>query len=215
MKREPPGKEGRKLKRIRLLDVIGTNEREALLNAPSPTSMLGIRARAILGLMARNGLRVSEVCALTTTDLRLDVDDPYVRVIGKGDKERRAFVGPGMKEALRDWLRMRPKNIRGKALFPVVRSGRRGQGVSKVGRAISRQTVGAMVKHFAAKAGIRSIHPHTLRHTFATLALRDGENLRRVQEALGHAHVSQTQIYTHLAGGELADMAQRLDPGKH
>lgn len=206
-------KTAKRPKKVRLPDVIGSDERERLLSAPPAASMMGVRARAILGLMARNGLRVSEVCGLVLTDLRLSVDDPYVRVIGKGDKERRAFVGPGTISVLQEWLKMRPK-VPGRALFPVLRSGRRGKGVSKVGRPISRQTIYAMVRRYAAKAGIeRSIHPHTLRHTAATLALRSGENLRRVQEMLGHAHVSQTQVYTHLAGGELADMAKRLDPG--
>ena len=71
-----------------------------------------------------------------------------------------------------------------------------------------------MVKHYAKKAGVsRRVHPHTFRHTAATLALRAGEDLRHVQEMLGHANISSTQIYTHVTGGDLAAMAVRLDPG--
>ncbi len=205
----------KKRKRVRLPDALSSKELAALLNAPSRRSVLGIRARCVLALMGKCGLRVSEVCDLTTTDVRLDADAPFVRVIGKGDKERRAFLGGGLVDLLKHWIQVRPKRGRGRALFPVVKSGKRGLGIAKPGRAMSRRTVGYMVKQFARKAGIeREIHPHTLRHTAATLALRSGENIRKIQKMMGHKDISTIQIYTHIQDDELADMADRLDPGK-
>ena len=205
----------KKRKRVRLPDALSTKELAALLDAPSRRSILGIRARCILGLMGKCGLRVSEVCDLETTSVRLDADSPAVRVIGKGDKERRVFLGGGMIDRLGHWLRIRPKTGRGRALFPVVKAGKRGLGISKPGRAISRRSVGYMVDKYARKAGIdRDIHPHILRHTAATLALRSGENLRKIQKMMGHKDISTIQVYTHIQDDELADMAERLDPGK-
>lgn len=205
----------KKRKKIRLPDALSTKELTALLDAPSKRSILGIRARCILALMGKCGLRVSEVCDLQTTDVRLDADAPYVRVIGKGDKERRAFLGGGMIDQLKHWIQIRPRRGRGQALFPVVKSGKRGLGIAKPGNAISRRSIGYMVKQYGRKAGIdRDIHPHTLRHTAATLALRSGENLRKIQKMMGHKDISTVQIYTHIQDDELADMADRMDPGK-
>lgn len=215
MAKPSKAKKTKKRKKIRLPDVLSAKELDALLNAPSRRSAQGIRARCILSLMGKTGLRVSEVCGLETTDIRLKADDPYVRVIGKGNKERRAFLGGGLVDLLAAWVKLRPNAGRGRALFPVLKPGRRGLGISKPGRAITRQTVGRMVKGFAKKAGIdRPIHPHTLRHTAATLALRSGENLRKVQKMLGHAGIGTTEIYVHVTDGELAGMARRMDPGK-
>ena len=212
-----PGKtkKTKKRKKIRLPDVLSIKELDALLNAPSRGSVQGIRARCIMSLMGKCGLRVSEVCNLQTTDIRLSADDPFVRVIGKGDKERRGFLGGGLVDLLKEWKKVRPSAGRGLAIFPVMKPGRRGLGVSKPGRAITRQTVGRMVKAFAHKAGIdRPIHPHTLRHTAATLALQSGENLRKIQKMLGHAGIGTTEVYTHITDGELAGLARRMDPGK-
>jgi len=209
-----PGKV-KKRKKIRLPDVLSKKELDALLNAPSRTSAQGIRARCILGLMGKCGLRVSEVCGLETGDIRLGADDPYVRVIGKGNKERRAFIGGGLVGLLAEWKKIRPKGGRGRALFPVLKPGRRGLGISKPGRRITRQTIGIMVKGFAEKARIdRPIHPHTLRHTAATLALRSGENLIKVQKMLGHAGIGTTEVYLHVTDAELSALARRMDPGR-
>lgn len=210
-----PKKASKKRKKVRLPDALSGKELTALLDAPSRRSILGIRARCVLALMGKCGLRVSEVCGLETTDVRLDADAPFVRVIGKGDKERRAFLGGGMVALLKQWIEIRPKGGRGRALFPVVRGGRRGLGIAKPGRAISRRSVGHMVKGFAVKAGIkRKVKPHMLRHTAATLALRSGEDLRKIQKMMGHKDISTIQIYTHIQDDELANMADRLDPGR-
>ncbi len=208
-------KKSKKRKKIRLPEALSTKELEAIMAAPSKRSILGIRARCVLGLMGKCGLRVSEVCDLLTTSIRLDADIPYIRVIGKGDKERRAFLGGGMVDLLRHWIQVRPIRGRGRALFPVIKSGKRGLGIAKPGRKMSRRSVGYMVKRYAHKAEIdRDIHPHTLRHTAATLALRSGENLRKIQKMMGHNDISTVQIYTHIHDDELAEMADRLDPGR-
>lgn len=202
----------KKRKKKRLPDVLSRHELAALIGAPSRTSVVGARNRAVLALMGRLGLRVTEVCQLDVRDVRLTADDPYIRVIGKGNKERRAYLGDGVISLLKEWLKVRPSGSR--PLFPVILGGRRAWGgVAKPGRAISRRAVADMVRYFALKAGIdRPIHPHTLRHTAATLALRSGENLRQVQEMLGHADLSTTEVYTHVSNVELAKMARRLDP---
>jgi site-specific recombinase XerD len=207
----------KKRKRERIPESLETKELAAILDAPSERSVSGIRARCILGLMGKCGLRVSEVTELLTTSVRLDADIPFVKVIGKGDKERRAFLGGGMVDLLRHWIKIRPTAGRGRALFPVIRSGRRGLGVAKPGRKMSPRSVRYMVKRYARDAGIErwaDIHPHTLRHTAATLALKAGENLRKIQKMLGHANIATVQIYTHIHDAELAEMADRLDPGK-
>ena len=204
-------KKSGKRKKIRLPDVLSERELSELLNAPSVRSMIGIRNRCVLSLMGKNGLRVSEVCQLKVKDIRLAADDPYVRIIGKGDKERRGFLGNGSVEMLREWIQVRPK--RGDYLFPVIQRGRRTFGTAKAGRPISRRAVAYMVEHFAKKIELgRRIHPHTLRHTAGTLAMRAGYSIRKVQKMLGHAVISATGIYTHVTDNEMSDMARRLDP---
>jgi len=206
-------KKAKKRKPQRLPDVLEERELETLLEAPSRKSIMGLRARSILALMGRYGLRVSEVCNLQMADLNLDAEDPYIRVIGKGDKERRAWIGNGTLNLLTFWLEKRPKG--GRALFPVVQHGKRFFGEAQPGRAVSPRWVCNMVDHFAKKAGIeKHVHPHTLRHTCATIAIRKGEGIPAVRDMLGHANVSTTSIYTHTAGRDLSAMARRLDPGK-
>ena len=195
----------------RLPKTLSQRELDALFDAPSRRSILGMRARCVLRLMGIYGLRVSEVCNLRLADLRLAEERPYVRVIGKGDKERRIFLGGGIVDLLVLWLEWRPGKTHN--LFPVIKAGIRTFGEAEPGRAISTNSVRNMVKGFAEKAGIdRHVTPHMLRHTAATIALRKGENLRDIQEMLGHADLSTTQIYTKVSGKNLSEMAERLDP---
>ena len=214
-------RKSRKRKRKRLPDVLSKRERAALLNAPSPKSVLGIRARAILALMSINGLRVGEIGrgnkrnqpGLRVSDLRLDADDPYIRVIGKGNKERRCFIGGIVLDALKEWNAVRPK--KSKALFPVIQGGTRTFGKARRDRAVSVRWIQGMVATYAKRAGIdRHIHPHTLRHTAATILLRDGENIRRIQTVLGHSDISTTQIYTEIGDPEIAEMMRRAASGQ-
>lgn len=173
------------------------SEREvtALLAAPDTDQLLGLRDRAMLELLYASGLRISELTGLTLTSL--NQRQGVLRIVGKGGKERLVPVG---QEALR-WIERymatsRPELVRGQptpALFP-----------SRRGRFMTRQTFWHAMKRYARQAGIhREISPHTVRHAFATHLLNHGADLRAVQMMLGHADLSTTQIYTHVAQSRL------------
>jgi integrase/recombinase XerD len=173
-------------------------EVEALLNVPSLADPVGLRDRAMLELLYASGLRISELVGLPTSALNLR--QGVVRIVGKGGKERLVPVG---QEAL-SWIRRyqedaRPLLVHGRAtpaLFP-----------SRRGRPMTRQTFWHAIKRYAARAGIsRPISPHTLRHAFATHLLNHGADLRAVQMMLGHADLSTTQIYTHVAQARLKEL---------
>ena len=137
-----------------------------------------------------SGLRVSELSDLKTTSINYDVG--FVRAVGKGSKERIIPLGKKAREAVQKYLlKARPqllKNQTNDVLF-----------LSRLGKKISRQSLWAVIKFYARKANIKkTIKPHTLRHTFATHLLEHGADLRSVQEMLGHADISTTQIYTHV-----------------
>ncbi len=165
---------------------------EALLNAPDVAESLGLRDRAMLETLYASGLRVSELVNLRIFELGLN--EGVVRVLGKGGKERLVPLG----EVAADWItrylaESRPALLAGRAtdaLFVTVR-----------GSAMTRQMFWNLVKRYALAAGIPAerISPHTLRHAFATHLLNHGADLRVVQLLLGHADISTTQIYTHVA----------------
>jgi len=177
----------------RLPDVVSIDQIDALLSQPFPDGPAGLRDRAILEILYGCGLRVSELVGLDQTDI--DLAEGYLRVFGKGGKERLVPVGGMAVHALDAYLRhgrayLRPKNsVRGidpSAVFLNARGGR-----------ISRQTVFAIVRKYGARVGL-SLHPHTLRHSFATHMLEGGADLRALQEMLGHADIATTQVYTHV-----------------
>jgi integrase/recombinase XerD len=179
-------------------------EVDALLEAPDVTDPVGLRDRAMLELLYASGLRVSELVSLTAASL--NVRQGVLRVTGKGGKERLVPVG---QEAL-GWIERylaeaRPALVQGSpsgALFP-----------SRFGRVMTRQTFWHAIKRHALKAGIRrQISPHTLRHAFATHLLNHGADLRAVQMMLGHADLSTTQIYTHVARARLKDLHEMHHP---
>jgi len=181
----------------KLPDVLTREEVERLLNAPSSTTPYGLRDRAIIELFYSSGLRVSELCGILLQSINLD--DGYVRVFGKGSKERVAPIGSAAVKAVQDYITGgRPQFIKprtGSELF-----------LSQQGRAISRKMVWVMVKEHARRAGIKKpIKPHLLRHSFATHLLEGGADLRAIQEMLGHADISTTQIYTSVQSQRLAD----------
>ena len=181
----------------KLPDVLTREEVESLLNAPSMATPYGLRDRAILELFYSSGLRVSELCGILIQSINLD--DGYVRVFGKGSKERIAPIGSAAIKAVRDYLSGgRPQLVKdktGSELF-----------LSQQGRAISRKMVWVMIKDYARRAGIKKpIKPHLLRHSFATHLLDGGADLRAIQEMLGHADISTTQIYTSVQSARLAD----------
>ncbi len=168
-----------------------------------------LRDRAILELLYAAGLRISELIGLDREDL--SVDGAFVRVIGKGDKERLVPVGDIALDWLARWIdgpRVRLLGIghvaplRGGPLFLGDRGGR-----------LARQQAWAAVKRVASRAGLaQRVSPHTLRHSFATHLLEGGADLRIVQELLGHASISTTQLYTHLTGERIRDVYSRAHP---
>jgi integrase/recombinase XerC len=161
-----------------------------------------VRDRAILELLYSSGLRLAELVSLDPVDV--DLDDAMVRVTGKGNKTRLVPVGRKARAAVRDWLRVRPElaDEAENALFVGVR-----------GRRISPRTVQNRVRHWAKKAGIpRRVYPHLFRHSFATHLMESSRDLRAVQELLGHADISTTQIYTHLDFQHLAQIYDEAHP---
>jgi integrase/recombinase XerD len=184
----------------RLLEASGDED------SPQPR---GLRDRALLELLYAAGLRISEATGLDREDL--STDGAFVRVIGKGDKERLVPVGDVALDWLARWMDgPRPALLaleqvlqyRGGPLFLGDRGGR-----------LARQQAWASVKRAAARAGLADrVSPHTLRHSFATHLLEGGADLRVVQELLGHASISTTQLYTHLTGERIRDVYSRAHP---
>jgi integrase/recombinase XerD len=138
-------------------------------------------------------LRASELVGLDTADI--DLEEGFIRVLGKGDKERNVPVGGMAVHALRAYLTrgrpfLRPARSLGSARSAAFLNGRGGR--------LSRQTVHRIVRDYGRLVGLESLHPHTLRHSFATHLLEGGADLRALQEMLGHADISTTQVYTHV-----------------
>lgn len=187
-----------------LPDVLGVAEVEALLEAPDPESDRYLRDRAILELLYATGMRVSELTGLTRSDV--DLEARMLRVIGKGDRQRLIPFGEPAAQALERYLRdLRPK-LADSSSEGAVFLNRRGGG-------LSRMSVWTTVKENARRAGIqRKVSPHTLRHTCATHLLEGGADLRIVQELLGHADISTTQIYTHLDREHVRDAHRAAHP---
>ena len=172
-----------------LPDVLSIEQAQALLDQTFRDTVLDQRDRAILEVLYGCGLRVSELCGLDQREVYLD--DEMLRVLGKGSKERVVPIMGGAAEALGSYLvRWRPQLV-GKKLTGAVFLNARG------GR-ISRQSVHAICEKYGKLAGIEGLHPHTLRHSFATHMLEGGADLRIVQEILGHANIATTQLYTHV-----------------
>jgi integrase/recombinase XerD len=168
-----------------------------------------LRDRALLELLYAAGLRISEATGLDREDL--SVDGSFVRVIGKGDKERLVPVG----DICLDWVGRWLDGPRAALLVasPVATSRGGPLFVGDRGRRLARQQAWAAVKRASARAGLAArVSPHTLRHSFATHLLEGGADLRIVQELLGHASISTTQLYTHLTGERIRDVYSRAHP---
>ena len=177
---------------------------EALLAGPDTEQPLGLRDRAMLELLYACGLRVSELIGLPLSAVSLDMG--VARVLGKGSKERLVPLG----EVAVDWLERylaegRAALLAGRASDALFVTGR--------GQAMSRQAFWYLIKRYARQAGIVApLSPHTLRHAFATHLLNHGADLRVVQMLLGHADISTTQIYTHVARERLKQLHSRHHP---
>ena len=187
-----------------LPDVLSVTEMEALLTAPGVEEPLAWRDRALLELGYGAGLRVSELCGLTLHNLLLS--EGLVRVFGKGSKERLVPIGRNVIGSVSVYLhQLRPDLDRGRGRDRVLLNGR-GEPLSRVG-------AWGIVKRSARAAGIRKrVTTHTLRHSFATHLLEGGADLRAVQEMLGHADLSTTQIYTHVDREYLRSVHRRFHP---
>ena len=173
----------------RLPDVISREDAAHLLDQPFPNTAAGLRDHAMLEVLYGCGLRVSELCGLDLRDA--DLDEELLRVFGKGSKERVVPILGAAARVLGEYLEQGRGELVGKkpnaAVFLNVRGGR-----------ISRQSAHKIVERYGRVVGIEGLHPHTLRHSFATHLLEGGADLRVVQELLGHADISTTQLYTHL-----------------
>ena len=192
----------------RLPEVLPEADVAALLEAPAGPMPLDLRDRAFLELLYSSGLRVSELTGLDLDDL--DLAEGLVRVLGKGGKERVVPVGGPARDALRRWI----EEGRAELLAGVDGAGARGAlFVNYRGGRLSARSVARRLDRWVTSAGLpRHVHPHVLRHCFATHLLGNGADLRGIQELLGHASLSTTQRYTHLDWKRLADVYDRAHP---
>lgn len=163
---------------------------DKLLDAPDEHDPMRLRDRAAIEVMYATGCRASELGTITVADFHNDLG--VVKITGKGNRQRLVPIHDTAIDAVRAYLtELRPKMVkedrRTDALF-----------ITRRGTAMDRFAVWAMIKKHARAAGLKDVHPHTLRHTFATHLLSGGADLRVVQELLGHARVTTTQIYTHV-----------------
>lgn len=196
--------EAPKLKRT-LPDILSFEEIENIISQIDLSKPDGERNKAILETMYSCGLRVSEVVSLKISCLYLDVG--FIRVIGKGDKERLVPIGRG---AIKH-IKIYKDNIR--VLRPVQNDFSDILFLSKHGKSLSRIMIFYIIKDLAKKAGIiKNISPHTFRHSFATHLVEGGADLRAVQEMLGHESITTTEIYTHLDRDYLRTTLQEFHP---
>jgi integrase/recombinase XerD len=184
-------------------ELLTLTEVESLLKSPNPEDPLEARDLAILEILYACGLRVSELCQLNL----FHVDDAFVRVKGKGGKERVVPIGKAAIYAIDHYLsrfRNEKEEDRNTPLF-----------VTEKGKRIDRTLVWKRIKHYAQKAGItKNISPHTLRHAFATHLLENGADLRVIQEMLGHASIATTDRYTHVSQKHLTQAFEAFHPRK-
>ena len=171
---------------------------DTLLRAPNTETTVGLRDRAMLELLYATGLRVSELVALTTTQLNLG--QGVVRVVGKGDKERLVPIGEEaliwIERFIRTARSLIAHSVANDCVFPTLR-----------GTGMTRQAFWYLIKRYALRSGISAhLSPHTLRHAFATHLLNHGADLRAVQMLLGHSDISTTQIYTFVAQQRLKEL---------
>jgi integrase/recombinase XerD len=180
---------------------LNQSEIETLLAQPDVSTEVGLRDRAILELMYASGLRVSEAVNLTVKDI--DLDSGILTTTGKGSKTRRVPVGSSAVEWLKSYLalRRRKEDIEVQNLF-----------LTPLGRPLNRQIIYTFIREYAEKCGLEGVSPHTLRHSFATHLIQNQADIRSVQQMLGHADISTTQIYTHITDAHLKRSYDRFHP---
>ncbi|MFH1888614.1 MAG: site-specific tyrosine recombinase XerD [Candidatus Omnitrophota bacterium] len=185
-------------------ETLSVNEVNVLLSKPNIRDMQGIRDKAILETLYATGMRVSEASNLKIDNVNLDVG--FLRCIGKGNKERVIPLGVKAINSIKRYLAVsrsrQLKNKESEFLF-----------LNRFGKKISRQSLWKIIKRYAKEARIKKpIRPHILRHSFATHLLERGADLRSVQEMLGHANISTTQIYTHISKERLKAIHKMFHP---
>jgi integrase/recombinase XerD len=189
---------------LKLPHVLSTQEIELLLKSPDTKKPLGVRDAAMLELLYAAGLRVSELVNIKLQDVNLEAG--FVRIFGKGSKERIVPIGMHAKEKIDHYLKtVRPvylKQIASPYLF-----------VARAGRPMTRQGFWKSLRRYAMQTGLnKKITPHSFRHSFATHLLEGGADLRAVQIMLGHVDISTTQIYTHVTREHLKKLHQKFHP---
>ena len=189
----------------KLPKVLSIEEIDALIAAPDCSKPQGVRDIAMLELLYASGMRISELTELNIEDIHLTMG--FVRVFGKGRKERIVPLGRGALNALSNYLERARYELQGKypktdALF-----------ISHRGKRLTRQGCWKIIKTHAEKARInKELTPHVLRHSFATHLIENGADLRAVQEMLGHADIATTQIYTHVSKTRLSEVYKQFHP---
>ena len=198
-----PGSSPRKPQR--LPEVLTHEEQEALLRQPNAKNLNGLRNLCLLRLMLNTGLRAAEVLKVKTRDIDWSSGKLMVRQ-GKGKKDRSLWVGEEDLALLKLWIAKKARLPESELVF-----------TNRDGKLICGRYLRNMVKQLATKAGIsKDVHPHTLRHTFATDLFRQTKNLRLTQKALGHSQISSTIIYTHIVDDEMEEALKTLrDGGKN
>lgn len=189
----------------RLPDVLSVEETKALVEAPDISSLAGIRDRAILEFMYSTGSRVSETISVSLNDIFFE--SGFVRILGKGNKERFVPMGSTSQYWVERYLReVRPKIERagsGNYLFLNMKQGKK----------LTRMGLWKIIRRWGAKVGLgERVHPHILRHSFATHLVENGADLRIVQEMLGHADISTTQIYTKITSPYIREIYTKYHP---
>lgn len=190
----------------RLPEVLTIEQAQALLDQPFPKTSAGQRDRAICEVLYGCGMRVSELCGLDLRDVALS--EEVVRVFGKGSKERVIPIMGTAADALGEYLEMWRGGLVGRKPTQAVFLNQRG------GR-LTRQSVHTIVERAGRMVGIEGLHPHTLRHSFATHMLEGGADLRVVQELLGHANIATTQLYTHVDRTHVRSVYLAAHPRAH
>jgi len=188
---------------IRQVDFLEPDEIERLILATAGSTLRSLRDRAILELLFSAGLRVSELTHLDRQHIDLTKEEFSIR--GKGDKLRIVFISPSAKGALERYLNKRTDTD--PALFIALSSAQKPGDGGRESLRLTPRSIERIVKYSATKAGIiKDVHPHTLRHTFATDLLANGADIRSVQAMLGHASITTTQIYTHVTDEHLKEI---------
>ncbi len=191
----------------KLPQVLTVEEVEKILNFIPKNKFNDVRNKAMIEILYATGMRVSELVNLKFD--QIDLTNKYIRVVGKGNKERIVLLNNKSIQALKEWIKIREKKFAKKNLSEYDNY----VFLSKLGKPISRIDFWEQLKNYVKQAGVtKNVSPHTLRHSFATHMLKYGADLRVVQELLGHADISTTQIYTHIDRQHLKEIHKRYHP---